>query len=451
MAELVGLQAEVPDVLGRLGQLLQLRRLKAEAASAEQSQRQRQAIAGYDWNRHIGPDGTLDVDSFTRDPEAALTFGDQYVDYVHKASAAKAGQLEAKSKLVGLRTDQREAFAQMLNALRSDNDVAEDNDAGRRKVNDEMIRYGQLYGEDVLPVLEAYAPGFKNVPKGRLTDSLRAIGLQALSAQQQVQMQQPQYLNTGGEFEQINPLMAPPSAPASRGGGTGGGGGAGGRSSIPTTIAPDTPLRYAGQQEDIKRNQEEVSSVRTAADQAPQQRAIYKHILELSRDTNTGPFVSYLQNTKIGGQVFGDDYQELGKYLEKNAIANMQAMGAPGSDARLAAASAANGSTKFNPKALQAVTEFNYATNSALENYRRGVDKAVGTAKPDYTRLADFKSQWAQNFDVDIFRIENAEADGDKKALSDLREEILRTPGRAKELQQKRKNLDALTANGKLP
>lgn len=447
MPELVGLQTEVPDVLGRLGQLLQLRRLKAEASSAEQSQRQRQAIAGYDWNRHIGEDGTLDVDSFTRDPEAALTFGDQYVDFVQKAATAKAGQLAAKSNLVKLRTDQREAFAQMLNALRSDSDVAEDNDVGRRKVNDEMIRYGQMYGEDVLPVLEAYAPGLQKAPKGRMSDALRAIGLQALSAEQQVTAQQPQYLNTGAEFEQINPLMAPPSAPASRsGGGTGAG-----RSTIPTTIAPDTPLRYAGQQEDIKRNQEEVASVRTAADQAPQQRAIYKHILELSRDTNTGPFVSYLQNTKIGGQVFGDDYQELGKYLEKNAIANMQAMGAPGSDARLAAASAANGSTKFNPKALQAVTEFNYATNSALESYRRGVDKAVGTSKADYTRLADFKSQWAQNFDVDIFRIENAEADGDKKALSDLREEILRTPGRAKELQQKRKNLDALSANGKLP
>ena len=42
-----------------------------------------------------------------------------------------------------------------------------------------------------------------------------------------------------------------------------------------------------------------------------------KAMLKLADETNTGPLVSYLQNTKIGGQVFGDDYQELGKYLEK--------------------------------------------------------------------------------------------------------------------------------------
>ena len=113
----------------------------------------------------------------------------------------------------------------------------------------------------------------------------------------------------------------------------------------------------------------------------------------------------------------GDNYQELGKFLEKNAIQNMATMGGPPSDARLNAAAAANGSTQFNPGALQAVTKFNDATTTAMDKYRQGVDKTVGLKNSDYTSLPAFKSAWAKNMDVDVFRVENAIRDGEHHDL----------------------------------
>lgn len=475
MAELVGLNAEVPDFAGKLSQLLQIQRQRTQLAGEQQSLRQRQALANYDWNKHIGEDGTLDLESLN-DPELMAAAGDQYQDVLQKAIVAKESQLQAKRTLTALRGDQREAFGQMMNALRSDSDVAEDNEKGRQKINQAMLQFGEMYGEDVLPVLKAYAGPLQKAPKGRMSDALRAIGLQAVDASNQLEKQKPQYMGTGGELTDVNPLTA---------------GGSGGK--IPLTLPPGasivtdqtgaqfvlnpqtnqvTPVgggrapsggpapsmppgrtfkqpTYAGQAEDIANYQHEVANTRSAADQAPANRNIFQHVLKLADETNTGPLVSFLQNNPIGGQVFGDNYQELGKYLEKNAIANMQAMGGPPSDARLSAAVAANGSTKFNPKALKAVTQFNYATNTGLERYRQGLDKAIGTKDQDYSKLPEFKAQWARNFDIDAFRLENAVADGDTAAQKEILAGMSKE--RRAEVARKMKNLDALSETGRLP
>jgi hypothetical protein len=44
------------------------------------------------------------------------------------------------------------------------------------------------------------------------------------------------------------------------------------------------------------------------------------------------------------------------------------------------------------------------------------MDNIVGTKNPDYTKLPEFKKQWAKNFDMDVFRLENAMADGNTAA-----------------------------------
>lgn len=206
---------------------------------------------------------------------------------------------------------------------------------------------------------------------------------------------------------------------------------------------------YPGQAQDIAVQQEEVANVRASADQAPLNRSIYQHILHLGEDTKTGPAMAFLQKNPIIAQMFGDNYQELGKYLEKNAIANMTAMGGPPSDARLAAAVAANGSTTFNPQALQAVTRFNYATNTALEKFRQGLDQAVGTKNPNYAALPQFKADWAANFDIAVFLLENAINDGNDKLKSQILNSL--TEQQAAAMMKKRKNLDALSRTGKLP
>jgi len=193
--------------------------------------------------------------------------------------------------------------------------------------------------------------------------------------------------------------------------------------------------------------------VRQAGDAVPQARNINAQILRLSSDTKTGPGTQNWQ-TALGAVLapFGvnvSNYQELGKYLEKNAIQNMTAMGGPPSDARLSAAAAANGSTSFNPAALQDVTKFNDATTSAMDKYRQGVDRAVGLANSDYTKLPEFKASWAKNMDVDIFRVENAIRDGDGEELAKIKKEL--GPARLKALAQKQKNMRSLAETGRLP
>ena len=205
-----------------------------------------------------------------------------------------------------------------------------------------------------------------------------------------------------------------------------------------------------GQMADIDQAQKEVSAVRAQGDAVPQVRNVNAQILKLSRSADSGPGTAKWQNimgglsSLWGGTEQVNNYQELGKFLEKNAISNMTAMGGPPSDARLQAAAAANGSTQFNAGALQAVTKFNDATTTAMEKYRQGVDKAVGLAGSDYTKLAAFKSAWAKNMDVAVFRVENAIRDGDQGELQKISREL--GPAKMKELAQKRKNLEALAA-----
>lgn len=488
MAELVGLNTQVPDILPKLAELLQVQRARTQLAGEQQTQRQRQALAKFDYNQLLGEDGTFDLDKIPLVQEAA---GDLYPEIARHLIDAKSAQLDAKSKLLNLDTDTLNTYRSLVGGLLQDPEVAFDTDAGRQKVNDAYMQFGETYGAKTLPILESYAKRLQNVPKGKLRDALVTYQMQAEHAGSQLEKQRPNYLNTGAEARDVNPY-SPGAAPTSPtvpmsispgfsqftdprtgntylvnaqtgetrdiGSGYPGQAPKASRGVSPTaspTAAPTAPASmpkpfYPGQTRDITTQQDEVTNTRNAADQVPAARGINQEILRLSKDTMTGPGTAAWRDTRFGG-MFGDNYQELGKYLEKNAIANMQAMGGPPSDARLSAASAANGSTKFNAGALQAVTKFNDASTSGLELYRRGMDKAVGTRNADYAALPDFKAAWARNFDIDVFRIENAERDGDKEELARLRKEILAKPGRARELAQKRRNLEALTTTGRLP
>jgi hypothetical protein len=212
---------------------------------------------------------------------------------------------------------------------------------------------------------------------------------------------------------------------------------------------------YQGQPHDIAAFQQEVHTVRQQGDQAPIQHNINQQILKLVQNTQTGPGTPAWQKAlaavgaPLGLDLGTSSYQELGKYLEKNAIANMQAMGGAPSDARLSAAAAANGSTQFNPQALAEVTKFNDAATTGLEQYRQGMDKAVGLTNPNYNALAQFKSQWAKNMDVNIFRLDNAIHNGDRTEVNTILKGL--SPQQRQQLAQKRLNLQTLATTGRLP
>lgn len=476
---LVGLGVRSPDMMGKLSALLSikqqqqaLRAQTAEASGAEQTQNQRAALAdymGHKIQKHLGEDGTYDLNSISNDPELAAAAGDQYQEVLGHMATVKNAQIVAKDSLVKLRGDQREAFGQMIGALRSNKDVLDGTEKGKQLVNQALEQYGTMYGEDALPVLRSYA-----APLQRTQDypaTLKAIQQQTMAAESQASAQQPNFVNTGKKLKQVGTGAAPtedigievppgaqvltdakgaqflwnPTDNSVKPIGAG-------KGPAPTNaiVSPKgsgfTQPTYMGQEKDVAANQDEVARVRAAADTAPQNRDIFKHILKLADDTNTGPLVNFFQKTAIGGQVFGDNYQELAKYLEKQAIGQMQAMGGPASDARLSAAVAANGSTTFNPKALKAVTQFNHAVNTGLEEYRQGIDKAIGTKNPDYTALPQFKADWAKNFSIDVFRLQNAIADGDEYAKAEVLNGL--SDKEADALIKKLDNLESLAKTG---
>lgn len=232
------------------------------------------------------------------------------------------------------------------------------------------------------------------------------------------------------------------------------GGSAGQSNASPNYPRGSSMQPYPGEQKDIQRYQEEVQQVRDQAQQAPLAHNINQEILRLSQNANTGPGSETWQHA-IGalGAPFGlsptANYQEVAKFLEKNALSNMQAMGGPPSDARLQAAAAANGGPSFSPKALRYVTQFNDATTTALEAYRQGLDKAVGTIGPNYLANPEYKKQWAQNFDVRIFEYENARQSGDRELANRVLSEI--PANERSQLKTKWQNLQTLSATGYLP
>jgi hypothetical protein len=478
MSELVGLQGHSPDVLGRLSQLLTIQGQRAQVQQEQQNASQRAAIAKYDWNKHIGEDGTLDVESVANDPELQGIAGDSYIDLMSHVASAKQQQLTAKSTLLGLRSEQRKALAEMTGALRTDKDVAEDNDTGRQKVNDAFIQFQQVYGtRDTLPVLSAYGPPLQKAPKGRLSDALKAIQLQAFDVERQNQAQAPTYANQGAKLQNINPNADPNSAPdiaLQIGPGFEQVTDANGRtflrnvqtgaispmgaSTAPTpprapraapapSAAPDQPTfvqPVAGQKE----LESHVADVRKADSDYGLNRHVNDEILRLSADTSTGPGTKAWHSAigKVAGLGGGDavaDFQKIQAYLDRQAALAATQMGLPETNAGLATAASLTGTTEYAPGALQTKVKLTDAMIEGSHQYRQGLDKVIGTGpNQDLSKLQTFRSQWADNFDPNVFRVENAMRRGDKKELAELKKEV--GPQGMSELAEKSANLRKL-------
>lgn len=475
MADLVGLQAQVPDVLGKLGQLLTLKNARAQAQMAEQDAQQRKNIAAYDWSKHTGPDGVIDLASFDQDQEAPIIFGDKYIDYRQHVAAANQQGLAAKQTLMGLRSEQRNALASMVGSLRSDPDVAKDTPEGRQKVNEAFIQYQQLYGtENTLPVLKAYGPLLQNTPKGKMADSLKTIQLSAFDADKQLQMQQPQYTSKGGALTNINPVAAnsPQDIPLTLPPGyqivTDANGrqfavnpqnntvtpvGTGKQSNPAPSASPSAPTftQPVPQQKELE---EHVSDVRKSDSDYGLNQHVNDELLRLSADTSTGPGTSIWHTGTIGkiiGTTGGNaaaDYQKIGAYLDRQAALSAKQMGLPDTNAGLATAASLSGTTEYTPAALQTKVKLTSALVEGAHQYRKGLDKVIGTGpNQDLSKLQEFRAQWADNFDPMVFRVENALRRDDKKELSEIRDEI-GSEGMA-QLKEKSANLRKLE-NGEL-
>jgi hypothetical protein len=433
----VGLQSQPPDVLGRLSQLLQIRGQQASVQQTEQDTRQRQALAKYDYGKHVGEDGTFDLNSVAADPELRAAAGDYYIDTMAKVATAKQMQLEAKSKLFALRGDQVKALGQTLGPLLSDQDVVEGNDRGKQKVNEAWMQYALLHGEEALPVLAAYAPAIKNAPPEKLAQTLRMIQMQATDAGAQIDRQMPQYGNTGRDLKNLNPLATPGSA-----------------RDIPLTIAPGAqavletdqlenpylvyrdargniigtapmgggengPARFGvGERDTFEKqaqsNFENVTSNRNAAAMAPQQIDQINKALDLSKQVSTGAWAAKRAQIEsgIGSLIPGfegmDDaskLQELDKFAERIATDASKVLGVNAkTDAERESIHKQNANIGYTPQAIQAVLKYAKAQTLAMQ--------AKGDAQEEFlkgnkiTKQHEFETEFRKAYDPRIFQFE---------------------------------------------
>lgn len=464
----------ISDILKLKSQQLGLQGQAAEVQQQQQTASQRAGIAqfmsNFDPTQHVGSDGTLDLNGVIGDPKLRQAAGDQFPDLVQKLIGVKQNQLAAKQQLAGLNNTLRDQFSDVIGSLRTDPDVVEDNDKGRAKVDQAMGDFAESGGEDAARIASIYGQVVKHVPKGKLSQTLSNFQLQAMDASTQAGRQAPTYASTGAELTQTNPQAAggapqgnlkvtlPPGASLVKD--------AFGHQFIlnpqTNTVSPVGTGRGPGQsgpaftqpvpqQADIEK---QIETTRTADADYGVNRHINDQILRLSKSTDTGPGTDVWHHAlgAIAGPLGANnvaDYQTIGAYLDRQAALSARQMGLPDTNAGLATAASLSGTTGYQPKALQTKARLTDALVEGAHQYREGLDRIIGTGpNQDLSRFQQYRAAWAQNFDPNVFRLENAVKRQDGDEIQELKKEL--GPKGLQALRQKRLNLIQL-ANGQIP
>lgn len=442
----IPLQGKRPDTMGRLSSLIDMQRSATALKSEKQTLKQRQGLAEFDVQKIVGDDGTIDLNKI---PGSGLreAAGDQFPDVLGKYAAIKQQQIAAKHGLVGLANDQRAAFGEMMGALRSDPDVAQDTQQGRQKTAQAFAQYAEMF-PDAQAVLKAYASPIINAPPGKLGQVIQNIQLQATSASDQATRQGPQYTGTGSELRQTNPYAQQGQAPQS----------------IPLTIAPGQQDQQASDQlgnlfiqrrdargnivgyeqapgtarfgvgerqsfeQQAEANFQNVSSNRIAAQLAPQQLDQIDKALQISKATSTGGGSDFARRrasieSAISALVPGIDaatddatrLQMLDKYLERIAADSARVLGANATtDAARESIARQNASTGYTGEAIRSVLEYAKAQTMAMSAKGDAQESWLKKEGNGITKQHEFETAWRQSYDPRLFQLESM--DDDKRA-----------------------------------
>lgn len=186
---------------------------QAKSQQVQQDASQRSNLAGFmqhfDPAKHVGSDGTLDLDSVLTDPNLRQAAGDQFPAVAQQFIQLKSGQLQTKQQLASLNGDLRNQFSSTVGSLRTDPDVVADNPQGRAKVQQAMGDFAETGGADAARVANTYAAVVNHVPQGKLTQALSNFQLQAMDASTQAGRQAPNLADTGNNLTNVNPQAAP--------------------------------------------------------------------------------------------------------------------------------------------------------------------------------------------------------------------------------------------------
>lgn len=462
--ESVGLQTQVPDYFGKISQILgikeQQQALQGQAAhvkNEQQTQRQRQALSQYDYTQHLDENGLMDVGSMLQSRELRQAAGDQFVDVLSHAAGLRQQQIQNVDSMRALRTEQRKEIAAGVAGLRNDPDVAQDNEKGRQKVNDALIKFGEDYGKDVLPVIASTSKLINDTHKGALGQTLKSLQMQALSADQLTSAQGPSYVNTGSQLEQQNPNAVPGAQPQTRDltispgeqnqlntdqlgnpyqvqrdrrGNILGASGLGGSPGGPATFGPGERAAIEAQSDQNFKN---VNQNRAAASQAPQQLDQIDKALALSRETNTGGWAQTRGQveSKVGSLIPGfsgaDDatrLQLLDKFSERIAADASKVLGSNAStDAARESIHRQNANIGYTKQAVQSVLEYAKSQTLAVEAKGNAQEAWLKSEGNGITKQHEFETAFRKAYDPRVFQYAVMSPEEKKSYISKLSKE----------------------------
>lgn len=198
-----------------------------------------------------------------------------------------------------------------------------------------------------------------------------------------------------------------------------------------------------------------VAATHAAANDSPTRVNVLDNIINLASDPAmaTGPqsdimnkIKATLANTGMpdfeGLKGATGNYQELVKYLQRNAQYNFQAAGGTGTDNQLASIQAANPNASYNPQTIVKLAQYNKALELGIQAKASALDSWIEQNGGNLTKQRDFERQWRASFDPRVFQVQLMNPAEQAQFVNSL------TPQEAQKFAQKRSQLRALGAFG---
>jgi hypothetical protein len=152
-------------------------------------------------------------------------------------------------------------------------------------------------------------------------------------------------------------------------------------------------------------------------------------VQEASKGFSTGSLGALRQKiTSATGYQFdpndtATDYNVLGKYLERSALAAAQSMG-PHTNAGLEAAVRANGSLDYTPQALKKIAYLNDALVTGSQLYSQGLEKAIESSPNGVFAKRQFDQEWGKAATPQALRLKNAVDTGNQEEIQNIVKEV---------------------------
>jgi len=485
----LGIQQQQQGLQGQAAQVQQ------EQLKAGEQQGVQNFFQQWDPSAHISSDGTTDVDSALQS-HAYQGAGNAKPGIMQSLLDIKNRQLTNKQSLATLNGQLLTQFSQGMGALAKDPDVVSDQadpttgvNAGRAKVDQFINNFSKL-SPDAQRVAQIYGPVTQHAPQGKLSDGIQAIQMQGQDVGGQQAQQNPQTVSVqrgnvtsfgtapkstgiptfngpnvsmgvapgvvsgpnqqlvriGDNGQSATPLTTPagPAAPQTPG-------------QLPAIArpGPNAPAQQQAQYAEQNKNNMAAVTNANAITTDPQnnpQATRYRNG-EILRLVDSGPATgpgkdiwNHIASQFPGGA--GDAYQKIGHYLAQNTIAGLNTMGVPNTNAGQETSGAATGNVQQNPGAIKEITKVNDAVNSARMKYIQGLQK-VTQNQSNFDSVPAYQQAFGQNFDINLFRLEDAQRRGDKSEVDTIVQKL--GPQGLKALGQKKRIIDSLTNNGSLP